>query len=84
MLMNWLVSVKNKLIGSNNQTYVATYNIVVTDICQCPNTISSSTIPIGVGNTESIEILSVCSGKPCDDSCSYYSNCKVCMCMIKQ
>ena len=47
------------------------------DVCQCPNTINSSTIPIGVRNTESIEVLSVCSGKPCDDSCNNYSNCKV-------
>ena len=47
------------------------------DACQCPNTINSSTILIGVSNNESIEILSMCSGKPCDDSCSNYSNCKV-------
>ena len=47
------------------------------DVCQCPNTIRSSTISTGVNNTESIEILSVCSGKPCDDSCSNYFDCKV-------
>lgn len=47
------------------------------DICHCPETISSSTIPTGVNNTESIEILSVCSGKPCDSSCSNYSTCQV-------
>lgn len=65
--------------------YVAMYINVTTDICQCPDTVSSSTIPIGVCNTDqSIEILSVCSGKPCDNSCSNYSNCKVCMCIIKQ
>ena len=51
--------------------------LLPTDACQCPNTINSSNIPIGMGNTEIIEILSVCSGKPCDDSCSNYSNCKV-------
>ena len=54
------------------------YINVITGICQCPNTIASYTIPVSVGNTESIEILSVCSGKPCDDSCSNYSDCKVC------
>ena len=50
---------------------------IIADVCQCPNTISSSIVPIGVSNSESIEILSVCSGKPCDDGCSNYSNCKV-------
>ena len=51
--------------------------LLLVDACRCPNTINSKSIPIGVSNTESVEILSVCSGKPCDDSCSNYTNCKV-------
>ena len=35
------------------------------DICQCPDSVSSSTVPTGANDTESIVIVSVCSGKPC-------------------
>ena len=35
------------------------------DVCQCPNSATSSTVPTGANDTESIDIVSVCSGKPC-------------------
>ena len=40
--------------------------ILTVDVCQCPDSVSSSTVPTGVNDdTESIIIVSVCSGKPC-------------------
>ena len=38
------------------------------DICQCPDSVNSTTVPTGVNSSESITVVSVCSGKPCEYS----------------
>ena len=43
------------------------------DVCQCPNSVSSSTVPTGANDTGSIVVVSVCSGKPCQDSNSSFT-----------
>ena len=34
-------------------------------MCECPATVNLSTVSTGENDTESIDVASVCSGKPC-------------------
>jgi len=64
----------------HTHTYIRSYIyifIICIDVCQCPDSISSSSILTGANNTMSIDILSVCSGKPCQYGCEKNLNCQV-------
>ena len=44
------------------------------DVCQCPDSVSLSTVPTGANDTESIDVVTVCSGKPCEYNYNSDSN----------
>ena len=43
-------------------------SMLTLDVCQCPDSVRSSMVLTGVNNSESITVVSVCSGKPCEYS----------------
>ena len=53
--------------GFRRASHILSLNLCTyVDVCQCPDSIRISTASTGANSTESIDLVSVCSGKPCE------------------